>query len=72
MINTSPTESEFGKKLKKLLIKERLTQRDLFWALRNAEFKVSESNVSNKLKGIIPFSDDEVKFLQNEFPDQLK
>ena len=65
-------EKEIGKKVKAYLIENEITQRDLFFAFRNAGIKLSESAISNRIKGIVEWSQKEINFLKKFSNNKLK
>ncbi len=61
-----------GKKVKQFLLDTGVTQRNLYFAFRNEGFKLSESAISNRIKGIVEFSEKELNFLKKFSKNKLK
>lgn len=65
-------ENEKGKRIKTYLMDNGITQRDLFFAFRQEGIKLSESAISNRIKGIVEWTEKELNFLKKFSKNKLK
>ena len=72
MAEPKKINTELIEQVKRLLSENKWKQRDLFFALRNAGVSTSETKVSNRLKGISNFSEEEIKVINKIFKSKLK
>jgi hypothetical protein len=66
------TENTNGKKVKAYLSEQEITQRELFFAFKRAGIKLSESAISNRIKGIVEWTEKELNFLKKYSNGKLK
>ena len=71
-MQTVMTENEIGKKVKAYLSENDITQRELYWAFKKEGIKLSESAISNRIKGIVEWSKKELNFLKKFSNNKLK
>lgn len=66
------TKVSNAKEVRKALVDMDMSQRDLFFAMRNEGVKISETIISNRLNGITKFSEKEIKAINKILNLKLK